>query len=448
MNPFSVHERETVNWQFGLSLPNVEAPSTLVRRVALALLHQIFRIALWMYSSLISAADHLPRVCGSGPYDILLTGKFFSENWILAHLRPLAASQSCRRVRFVSCGPLPSIPKVELIFAPRWLNSIAGETAARMLMFLWVGLTDSADYVGGFHLLLNGLFALLISKLTGARSIYICGGGPHEFVGGGIFAENRLFKHLKTPDSVIEQRLVKAVCKFDVVITMGNGAGQCIRQLGATGSIHSIPGGIDDQLFFPSSQRPSTDFILVGRLSPVKRIDTFLEAISIVKRKVPGVRATIVGDGPLRAALTQQAISLDIVENVSFCGAQTNVGDLLRTARAFVLTSDSEGIALSLMEAMSCGLPAIVSDVGDLRELVQHGINGFLIRDRRPECFADHMLQLLNDQEKLAQFARCARQTSARLRIATAAHSWDEALSSCVHPTPTVGATLKAKAGI
>lgn len=431
MNTSSDHERESLNRQLGFSLPDFAPPPTFVGRIAHALTHRLFRIALWMYSSILSAAERIrrPRPCRPAPYDILLTGSFFSQNWILAHLRPLAASQACRRVRFVSSKPLPPIPKVDLILVPRWLKALAGDSVARMLTFLWVGLTDPADYVGGFHLLLNGLFALLISKFTSTQSVYICGGGPREFALGGVLSENRLFHHVKTPDLVIEQRLVHAVCKFDVVITMGNGAGEYLRHIGATGSIHNIPGGIDDQHFFPSSEPASTDFILVGRLFPVKRIDVFLDAVSIVKRQVPGVRATIVGDGPLRAALEQQAASLDIAKNVSFAGSQTNVGDWLRTARVFVLTSDSEGIALSLMEAISCGLPAIVSDVGDLRELIEDGANGYLVRDRRPEVFANHMLELLTDQKKLALFARRAQQTCTHLQISSAAHSWDEALS-------------------
>jgi L-malate glycosyltransferase len=430
MNPSSDHERERLSRQLGFSLPEAAPPASLFARIALVLTHWLFRAGLWIYSVLISAAATLrrPRPLGPGPYDILLTGSFSSQNWILAHLRPLAASQACRRVRFVSSKPLPPITKVDLIFAPRWLSVLAGESAARTITFLWAGLTDPADYVGGFHLLLNGLVALLISKLTGARSIYVCGGGPREFVMGGTVAENRLFDLLKTPDPVIEQRLVQAVCKFDVLVTMGSGAGEYLRHIGATGSIHNIPGGIDAHRFFPSRGPASTDFILVGRLVPVKRIDVFLEAISIVKRHVPGVHATIVGDGPLRAALERQAASLGISENVSFPGPQTNVGDWLRTARAFVLTSDSEGIALSLMEAMSCGLPAIVSDVGDLRELVEHGANGYVVRDRRPEVFADRMLELLTDQTQLAQLAYRARQTSSRLQISSAAHSWDDAL--------------------
>ena len=430
MNSFPNNQREKVDRQLGFALPNTAPPMSRVRRIALVPIHLVFRFALWLYSSLISAAGHFrhPRTLGSGPYEILLTGSFLSQNWILAHLRPLAASRACRRIRFVSCVPLPSIPKVDVISVPGWLSSVVGLSAARMITFLWVGLTTPADYVGGFHLLLNGLFALLISKLTGAQSIYICGGGPREFALGGIVAENRLFDLLRTPDAVIEQRLVQAARKFDLVITMGNGAGEYLRQIGVAGAIHNIPGGIDDQRFFPTSEPPTTDFILVGRLFPVKCIDVFLDALSLVKRQVPGVRATIVGDGVLRAALEQQSSELGILDSVSFVGSQANVGDWLRTARVFVLTSDSEGIALSLMEAMSCGLPAIVSDVGDLHELVVHGSNGYLVSDHRPEVFANHMIDLLKDQNKLAQFARRARQTGTRLQIATAAHSWDEAL--------------------
>ena len=124
------------------------------------------------------------------------------------------------------------------------------------------------------------------------------------------------------------------------------------------------------------------DLILVGRLAPIKRIDLYLRAIEQVSRRLPDVTAAIVGDGALRTELEQLVEELGIGERVHFAGQQSDVEDWLSRSRIFVLTSDSEGLALSLMEAMMCGLPAVVSDVGELGELVASGTNGCLVFKR------------------------------------------------------------------
>ena len=147
-------------------------------------------------------------------------------------------------------------------------------------------------------------------------------------------------------------------------------------------SFHVVSGGIDPHRFHPAAATlPEFDLIVTCRLVPVKRIDLFLRAVHCLVSDLPNVRAVIVGEGPLREALEGQARELGIEKNVTFVGQQAAVEDWLRRSRIFVLTSDSEGLSLSLMEAMMSGLPAVVSAVGDLGDLVD-GWRQWLSRPR------------------------------------------------------------------
>jgi glycosyltransferase involved in cell wall biosynthesis len=106
------------------------------------------------------------------------------------------------------------------------------------------------------------------------------------------------------------------------------------------------------------------------------------------------------------------------------------VENWLRKSKIFVLTSDSEGLSLSMMEAMMSGLPAVVSDVGDLGDLVEHGVNGYLVPRRSPELFADCVVELLTDARKLEEFSQAARRSALRYETQTTIQRWDSILGN------------------
>ena len=138
---------------------------------------------------------------------MLLTGTFHSDNWIRAHLGPLSASSSVGRITMVATTPLPQLDKVVAIYPPRWLRRVAGEIPARLLTFGAVALRTRPDVVGGFHLLVNGLVAAMVARMTGARSWYFCVGGLTELQDGGVWGENRYFARLVKPHRAVEREL-------------------------------------------------------------------------------------------------------------------------------------------------------------------------------------------------------------------------------------------------
>ena len=94
-----------------------------------------------------------------------------------------------------------------------------------------------------------------------------------------------------------------------------------------------------------------------------------------------------------------------------------------------MLTSDTEGLSLALMEAMMCGLPAIVSNVGDLGDLVVPGETGYLIDARTPGAFAGAVVELLSDAERLRRYSANALLVAQKHSVPQVANRWDQALS-------------------
>jgi len=211
---------------------------------------------------------------------------------------------------------------------------------------------------------------------------------------------------------------------------MGTKAVSFFQAEGVDADFHVVSGGIDSTRFRPTEEHSSFDLILTGRLAGIKRIDIFLQAVRDVADELPEIRAVVLGDGELRDELQKYALDLGIGQNLSFVGHQDDVENWLCKSKIFVLTSDSEGLSLSMMEAMMCGLPAIVSDVGDLGDLVEDGVNGYLGPRRSPHLFADRIVEVLSDARKLADFSQAARHSALRYETQATIRHWDNIVAN------------------
>jgi L-malate glycosyltransferase len=225
-----------------------------------------------------------------------------------------------------------------------------------------------------------------------------------------------------------EKLLLRAMNGLDRVICMGNRAVQFYQSRGVSAQFEVIPGGIDAAKFSSAETDKEYDIIFVGRLAPVKRVDLLLEAIRKLADMMPDIRVVIVGTGELEGMLKEMAQRLQITKNVVFVGHQDNVTVWLHKSRTFVLTSDSEGLSLAMMEALTCGLPCVVSDVGELGEIIVDGQNGRLVQERTGAAFADAFRPLLAEPSRLASMSLAARSSADAFEIRSAAGKWDRIL--------------------
>jgi glycosyltransferase involved in cell wall biosynthesis len=397
--------------------------------------HVCFQIILWLYVFItrlalrFSPQKPFPE---NDPLEILLTGTFFSDNWIISLLRPLALSTRCGRIRFVSTTPVPDIENVEPIYPPKRLIKLIGRTPARLATFIWIAFRTRPHIIGGLHLLINGLVAISLAKLIGVKALYSCCGGPTECEGGGYSSENHLFCKLSGPDQIIENRLLEAISLADVVITRGKRAIHFFQERGVKTQFHVVPGGMDGIKFSPSEMPSINDLIIIGNLVPRKRIDLFLQIVSKVHAIRPDIRTVVLGDGPLLQTLESQVKKLALQDIVHFAGYQNNVAEWLQQSKIFILTSEAEGLSQAMIQAMLCGLPAVVSHVGEAEELVVNSVNGFLVRDLNVDVFVKAIIKLLDDHAMLSNFSKAARKSAERCDVHYLARKWDEILNELV----------------
>lgn len=156
------------------------------------------------------------------------------------------------------------------------------------------------------------------------------------------------------------------------------------------------------------------DFVAgaVGRIVPIKDYTTLLQATSVLATKIPNFKLMIVGDGPELRGLTALAESLGVRERLLLPGRRDDIPDLLAAMDVFVQASLREGMSNTLLEAMSTGLPAVVTRVGGNPEVVHEGRTGWMFAPGEVESLSQLLLQLANDHN-----LRTAAGQAARLRI-------------------------------
>jgi glycosyltransferase involved in cell wall biosynthesis len=147
----------------------------------------------------------------------------------------------------------------------------------------------------------------------------------------------------------------------------------------------------------------------VGRLAKQKKIETILWGIQVLRQADEDARLLIIGDGPEKAALQQYARDVECADFVRFLGHREDASSLLHHLDVFWLASGFEGMSNSLMEAMTCGVPVIASDIPPNRELITHGEHGFLVNLDDGVGYAQYTAKLFREPELRHQLVDAAR---------------------------------------
>lgn len=148
---------------------------------------------------------------------------------------------------------------------------------------------------------------------------------------------------------------------------------------------------------------------IVARLTPAKDHSNLFRAFKRVLSVTPGARLLVVGDGELRGELEAEVIELGVQGEVIFLGDRSDVPDLLGIMDVFVLSSYTEGLAMTLLEAMAAGLPIVATRVGGNTEAVVDGQTGFIVPPRDERALAGAVLELLEDKERAREMGRMGR---------------------------------------
>lgn len=229
-----------------------------------------------------------------------------------------------------------------------------------------------------------GLLGRMVAKIQKIPVVYSVHGWSFSMYSGMKARGFRLLEKLLLP---LTDKLV-LVCKRDVKLA-------CDILGARSGQIALVHNGI--------AERPESGLVkdsVPCRLISVARFEAPKDQITLVKAMatIPSGdwQLTLVGNGPTMAECQQLAIQLGL-QQIEFLGERADVADLLAHSDVFVLSSRSESLPVSVIEAMRAGLPVVATDVGGMTELVKEGINGFLVEPGAVQCLGERLAGLIAD---------------------------------------------------
>lgn len=202
--------------------------------------------------------------------------------------------------------------------------------------------------------------------------------------------------------------LLFIIKKSDVIVAISK---EIEKELLASGfnyqKIIFIPNAIDIKKFHPSFEKKESlkeyykckgkkVIVFIGRFTEQKGIEYLLEAFAALKR--PDVILFLIGDGYLKQNLIDKVKFLNITHSVYFTGKKNDVVPFLQMADLFVLPSIEEGLSIALLEAMACGLPVVATKVSGSVDVIEDGINGFLVEPKNSKLLALAMDKILTNE--------------------------------------------------
>ena len=193
--------------------------------------------------------------------------------------------------------------------------------------------------------------------------------------------------------------------------------------------IPCIYNGIDTERFARREEYGCEEdfrFAAIGRLDEAKNYPMMLRAFSDIHRRFPNTGLVILGDGNLRVVLEKQCADLEISRAVLFTGNVPNVENYLWASQIYLMSSDYEGLPLTVLEAMAAGLPIISTKAGGIVDVVEDGKNGILVNCGDQTGLTEAMERLLLSPELCRQFSEQSAALAQKYSIEACAAQYKE----------------------
>lgn len=346
------------------------------------------------------------------------------------HLMPLVMSGRVDHITLVRHGAVEidslklsqnaHAPRLDEVTGPRRTLASLGNVVRCLYHGIRIARRDRPHAVVAFNFTPYGIVAWLIARAAGAKVIVgLIGTDYHG--------------RLRAP--ILGPMLRMILRRVDGVAIFGQGARRDLIRMGLDpGRVFILPNTIDTDRFHPDpapgSATPTFDLVCTCRLIPLKRVDALLRALQVIHETRPGTTLLVIGDGEERTALERLSCELGVEHAVTFRGWAEDVPGALRQARVLALLSEAEGLPMAMLEAMACGLPVVVTDVGAIGSVIEDGVNGHLVPPAaEPGEVAKRVLRLLNDTGHYQMVREAALRVGRTHGYDATARVWDQVLA-------------------
>lgn len=341
-----------------------------------------------------------------------------SEDKVRASLLPLTELEAVEKIFLVRRSPV-SMAKVESYSPPKILGwSLFLTEVFRFIALFFVCVKEKPDCIYAIYFVPHGVYAAVIDRLLNIPVI-------QELIG----TDRPLVDKSKFYQSLLAQA--------ERIGVRGKSSKADLSYLGLPDDkffISKAVNAIDFDLFQPDQSQKIYDFIYVGRVDQNKQVNLIVDAFHALQQQHPDIKLLIVGDGPERSNLTEKVADYRIAESVQFAGKQKyeDIPNFLNQSHIFIMASAFEGLPVAMIEALSCGLPVVMPDIGDISDIAVDGYNALLIDEIILDSYVEALSELLTNLALYRDLVQGALETRekfiAEYSLENVKRSWHEIL--------------------
>lgn len=219
-------------------------------------------------------------------------------------------------------------------------------------------------------------------------------------------------------DSTLSQAIKYGIDKSDIVTTVSQALKeQTYELIDTVKPIETIYNFVDEREYFPRNSGNLKEqfgiledekvLIHVSNFRKIKNLPHIVDAFMKIRANMKA-KLLLVGDGPEKHRVMDQVKGSPYMKDVLFLGKQENLAELYAISDLKLLLSQQESFGLVLLEAMACGVPCIGTNVGGIPEVIEHGVDGYIVELGDTEAVAAYATHLLQDEEQLLRFREAA----------------------------------------
>ncbi len=295
--------------------------------------------------------------------------------------------------------------RVETAFAPN-IKGLRGLFFLISSIFRLIAMVrnDNIDLIHSHFLLPPGLIGVVVGRIMGINTVVTAHGSDLLIQADNPFLRPFIKFVLSNADYVL---VVTNVLKKKA-LELGVDSDKVHVTANTVDAVKFNPKNIDMPADIPISRKKPV-ILFVGNLVFQKGVKYLLEAKKLMKHDA---ELLIVGDGPLRQELEKKVDKEDI-RDVLFIGARRDVDRIMPSADLFVLPSVSEGLPITILEALASGLPVVTTDAGGISEVMDENV-GLMVKPSEPGELANAMDKILGDKELMDSMSAAAREHAMR----------------------------------
>jgi len=307
-----------------------------------------------------------------------------SDKLLIRLLKPISESDIIENIILVRNKPL-NLNKVINYNPPKVLNSnILFTEIYRFFISFLIFIKYNIDAVLGIQMIYHGYFAFIFSHLFSKPFVFYL-----------VEFENKIF------DSKLSKLSTYILSKANIIITGGNNSVKNLKPVvNASCKIIAIPIFME----FPDKTKYNYekiyDLLYLGTFTPSKRMDILIESVNMaVKDFNMNLKVVMRGDGPLKKDSMSLVEKYNLNNNIEFIGWLDDPYQLMANCKVFIMTSEYDGLPMSMKEALSLGIPCILPNISNIPEVAIHGYNSLLIENLDVEGYANAINKLLTNND-------------------------------------------------